>query len=86
MAQVSSLLAMDRTTLTAALKPLLRDQLIAVTVHPDDARARLIALTSAGHQRLAAAIPIWRRTHAALDRTLPAPRADQLRGQLRDLG
>jgi len=86
MAQVSSLLAMDRTTLTAALKPLLRDQLVDVTVHPDDARARLIALTTAGHQRLAAAIPIWRRTHAALDRTLPAPRADQFRSQLRDLG
>jgi DNA-binding MarR family transcriptional regulator len=48
---VASVLAMDRTTLTAALKPLERRGLVAVTVDPDDKRGRLIALLPAG-QRL----------------------------------
>src|SRR6478609_10724547 len=41
MGPVAQLLAMDRTTLTAALKPLERDGLVAVTVDPDDRRSRL---------------------------------------------
>src|SRR5471030_1300905 len=36
MGSVASLLAMDRTTLTAALKPLERRGLVAVTVDPAD--------------------------------------------------
>src|SRR5215468_8660698 len=48
MAAVATLLAMDRTTLTAALKPLERRGLVRVTVDPDDKRGRLIVLTAAG--------------------------------------
>src|SRR5271167_2591683 len=40
MAAVASLLAMDRTTLTAALKPLQRRSLIKITGDPADRRAR----------------------------------------------
>ncbi len=83
MAQVASLLAMDRTTLTAALKPLEREDLVAVTVSPTDARVRLLALTRAGHRRLAAAVPIWKGTHTTLNRSLTS--TDQLRDQLRQL-
>src|SRR3984957_20005559 len=46
MAAVASLLAMDRTTLTAALKPLERRGLVAVAADPGDRRSRLMALTS----------------------------------------
>jgi hypothetical protein len=42
---VASLLAMDRTTLIAALKPLRRPSLIKVTTDHDDQRARLLQLT-----------------------------------------
>src|SRR4051812_31275358 len=38
MAAVASVLAMDRTTLTAALKPLERRGLVKVTVDPEDKR------------------------------------------------
>src|SRR5271154_6782992 len=48
MADVASLLAMDRTTLTAALKPLRRRGLVTVTVAPGDRRSRLLALTAKG--------------------------------------
>jgi DNA-binding MarR family transcriptional regulator len=59
---------MDPTTLTANVKPLARAGLIEVQTDPRDRRARRLALTPAGHEALARAVPIWRRTHARLDR------------------
>ena len=64
---VAQLLAMDRTTLTAALKPLERRGLVAVAVDPKDRRVRLLALTEAGQVLLASAVPIWERTHAGIE-------------------
>jgi DNA-binding MarR family transcriptional regulator len=78
---VANLLAMDRTTLTANLKPLERRGLLTVTVDASDRRSRRLALTSAGRAVLAEAVPIWKRTHAALERKLKR-RADALRGDL----
>jgi DNA-binding MarR family transcriptional regulator len=62
--------AMDRTTLTANLKPLERRGLVTITVDESDRRSRRLALTPAGRALLVAAVPIWKRTHAALDRQL----------------
>src|SRR3984885_5393649 len=45
---VAALLAMDRTTLTAALKPLERRGLVKVSTDPADRRGRLLALTPEG--------------------------------------
>src|SRR5215468_4781313 len=82
MAAVASVLAMDRTTLTAALKPLERRRLVKVTVDPDDKRGRRMALTPAGQKLLARAVPIWTRAHAELDARLPDGGAELLRGSL----
>src|SRR6476646_1495634 len=60
---VAQLLAMDRTTLTEALKPLERRGLIKVYSDPDDRRSRLMALTPEGLALLAQAFPIWEKTH-----------------------
>jgi DNA-binding MarR family transcriptional regulator len=67
---VSALLAMDRTTLTAALKPLERRRLVKVKIDAEDRRSRRLILTPAGRTLLAAAVPIWRQEHAAIDRLL----------------
>ena len=85
MRDVAALLAMDRTTLTAALKPLTRAGLVTVGVDPADKRSRRLALTAGGRARLAKAVPIWKRTHAALDRDLGWPNAARLRADLRGL-
>lgn len=77
---VSALLAMDRTTLTAALKPLERRGLVTVTVEPADRRSRRLTLTRAGRTALAAALPLWQREHAAVERMVGDP--DRLRGDL----
>jgi DNA-binding MarR family transcriptional regulator len=69
---VAGLLAMDRTTLTANLKPLERRGLLTVSVDPDDRRSRRLALTPAGMALLARALPVWTRTHADVEADLPA--------------
>ena len=80
MAPVAHLLAMDRTTLTAALKPLERRGLVAVRVDPADQRNRLLVLTDAGREVLASAVPIWRVTHQNVEAGLMDP--DALRREL----
>ena len=82
---VASLLSMDRTTLTAALKPLQRRRLVTVMVDAGDRRSRRLRLTPAGRALLALAVPVWRRTHAEIDRLLPAAGADRLRRDLHAL-
>ena len=79
---VAQLLAMDRTTLTAALKPLEREGLVAVAADPGDRRSRLLRLTGRGQEVLASAVPIWRDLHAAIEAGLPASEPDKLRGAL----
>lgn len=80
---VAALLAMDRTTVTANLKPLERRGLVETAVDPDDRRGRLLILTRAGRKLLAAALPVWKRTHAEVDRLLAPADADVLRAGLR---
>jgi DNA-binding MarR family transcriptional regulator len=82
---VASLLAMDRTTLTAALKPLERRGLVESRPHPKDRRSRRLALTEEGRSLLTRALPIWRRTHDEVDRLLAASDAERLRADLRAL-
>ena len=85
MKAVASLLAMDRTTLTAALKPLRRRGLVRIMADPADRRSRLMMLTAKGRKALARAVPIWRKTHAAVERLLRDDPGDRLRSDLRAL-
>jgi DNA-binding MarR family transcriptional regulator len=82
---VAALLAMDRTTLTANLKPLERRGLVTVTVDSADKRSRLMTLTPAGRPLLAAAVPIWEQTHAEIERLITGSDPDSLRADLRAL-
>ena len=82
---VAALLAMDRTTLTAALKPLAERGLVVITPNPADRRNRLLGLTEAGQALLAQAVPIWEREHAELEATLPLSQPHILRANLATL-
>jgi DNA-binding MarR family transcriptional regulator len=81
---VAALLAMDRTTLTAALKPLERRGLVETLADPADRRNRRLKLTPAGGKLLASAVPVWKKTHAAIDRLIPGD-PGELRKSLRAL-
>lgn len=80
--QVASLLAMDRTTLTAALKPLERRGLVKVTVDETDKRGRRLTLTPDGELLLAGAFPVWQATHEQIMRLVPGGNPGQLRADL----
>lgn len=71
MGAVAALLAMDRTTLTAALKPLERRGLVR-SEPGEDRRSRRLALTDAGRAVLAQAVPVWREVHAEVDAEVAA--------------
>ncbi|MGE0586852.1 MAG: MarR family winged helix-turn-helix transcriptional regulator [Flavobacteriaceae bacterium] len=77
---VAALLAMDRTTLTANLKPLQRRGFVIAEADPADRRSRLLRLTEAGREALAVAVPIWKRHHASLEALVVDP--DGLRREL----
>jgi DNA-binding MarR family transcriptional regulator len=83
MGAVASLLGMDRTTLTAALKPLGRRRLLRITADPEDGRGRVMTLTPKGRRLLTHAVPVWRKTHAAVETLLPDGDPDRLRKNLR---
>ena len=85
MGPVASLLAMDRTTLTAALKPLERRGLVEVSHHPTDRRNRILKLTGKGRNLLASAMPVWQSTHHEVEQLVPNGNPDELRKSLRSL-
>ncbi|WP_422074829.1 MarR family winged helix-turn-helix transcriptional regulator [Tranquillimonas rosea] len=78
------LLGMDRTTLTAALKPLRRRGLVEAALDREDSRARRLRLTKAGRDVLARALPAWRATQDAIDAELGG--ADGVRETLARIG
>ena len=79
---LASLLAMDRTTVTANLKPLERAGLVETADGMEDRRTRGVRLTEAGAAVLAAAKPIWIAEHGALEAQLDG-QSDALRSGMR---
>ena len=67
MGPVARLLAMDRTTLTAALKPLSARGWVSIEPDPKDKRGKRLRLTPEGSNALADAVPIWRDLHRVIE-------------------
>lgn len=87
MRDLTGLLAMDRTTLTAMLKPLERRGLVEVTPDKYDRRGRRLIITGEGRALLAQAMTIWKSTHAKIEARLPSESdAGRLRADLKSLG
>jgi len=82
---VAALLALDSSTLTAALKPLERRGLVQIISDPADRRNKRLALTAEGREVLAAAVPIWRSSHAEVESLLRNSDPSRLRQDLQDL-
>jgi len=85
MRAVAELLAMDRTTLTANLKPLERRGLVRIKIDQDDRRSRRLILTAKGRAALIAALPAWQEGHAAIEPALAGRKTHRLRTDLRAL-
>lgn len=85
MRAVAEVLALDRTTLTANLKPVERRRWVEIVVGRTDRRSRTLLLTDAGRAKLAEALPLWRRTQAELHALLTDAGAARLCADLRTL-
>lgn len=83
--QLARALEMDRTTITAALKPLERDGLISSDPDPADHRSRIVWLTERGSQLLATAHQSWQEVNAKFSQMLESD-LDLFFGALRRLG
>jgi DNA-binding MarR family transcriptional regulator len=82
---VATLIGMDRTSLTAKLKPLERRNLVRIRTDSGDSRTRLLVLTEEGRALLARAVPIWRKTHAQLEDVLTPKRQADTRAAMNAL-
>jgi DNA-binding MarR family transcriptional regulator len=79
---VAAVLAMDRTTLTANLKPLERRGLVSQKTDATDRRSRRLILTDEGQRVLASAVPVWDAAHRAMEERVANGDADGLRAAL----
>ena len=84
-AEIAALLGMDRTTLTANLKPLERRGLLEIAVDEEDRRSRRLLLTAQGRVVLRQALPFWLRQQAETERLLKPAEFRRLREALRAL-
>ncbi len=76
-AELAEALAVDRTTLSRTLRPLVRKGLIDVERGPDR-RARRITVTTMGGEALAAALPLWAEAERAFAEPLGWDEMEQL--------
>jgi|HubBroStandDraft_1064217.scaffolds.fasta_scaffold50174_2 DNA-binding MarR family transcriptional regulator len=70
MVDLASLLAMDRTTLTAAFKNLERRGFVRITNDPSDLRVRRTRLTRQGSALIMTSLPVWKRTSLEIESRL----------------
>jgi DNA-binding MarR family transcriptional regulator len=82
MGDTADFLAMDRTTLTAALKPLERRGLVRIATDESDRRIKRLSLTPAGNAVLAKAYALWQEFHGAIEAGMASPSADAMRSGL----
>jgi len=69
---------LDQSTLSRNLRTLEGEGLIEMAAVETDLRRRAVWLTEAGARRLEAAIPVWRKAHAALAKRLSPDLARRL--------
>jgi DNA-binding MarR family transcriptional regulator len=74
-------LVVDRTTITANLKPLEKLNLLTIRVDEDDARARRIEITEKGRGVLEQTYPLWQRINGEIAATVLAEK-DEILGAL----
>lgn len=79
MGRLAPFLAMDPSTLTAAVKPLARRGLLTIEPDPQDRRSRRLRITAQGVALMRQAAEVWRMAHAGIDDALPPGTPDDLR-------
>lgn len=79
--ELANLMAMDRTTMGRALRPLEREGLVVIGPGRDG-RTRALSLTEAGRARVREAAPLWRNAQASFEEHYGTQDAQALRAAL----
>ncbi len=78
-------MALDRTTLSRELRPLVENGLLTVSTDKEDTRRRVVEPTRAGRAKFARAVPLWRQAQNDLAEAFGAERTSRLVDELRAL-
>ncbi|THF67743.1 winged helix-turn-helix transcriptional regulator [Deinococcus sp. Arct2-2] len=84
MKALAKVLVMDRTTLTADLRPLEAQGFVTV-VPGEDRRTRVVTITPRGREAVRAAAPLWQGVQARIEAGIGAPRLQALLSDLREV-
>jgi DNA-binding MarR family transcriptional regulator len=82
MIELASAMLMDRTTLVRALRPLLRDRLVASETRTRGVRRLQLVLTDGGRAKLEEATAHWRAAQDEFERKFGPSQAEFLRREL----
>jgi DNA-binding MarR family transcriptional regulator len=83
--ELAARLALERTTLSRELRPLVEEGLAQLAGDPGDRRRTLVELTPTGARAVARARPLWSAAQAELAAEFGGERADALRAELHAL-
>lgn len=83
--ELAALMAMDRTTLSANLKPMERDGLVEIMPSEADRRGKDVRLTALGMQNYRRAFPLWQAVQDDFERAYGIKEAKSLRSAARSV-
>jgi DNA-binding MarR family transcriptional regulator len=83
--ELAARLAMDRSTLSRDVGPLLAAGLVEAAPAPGDRRKKVLTLTAAGASRLASALPLWAAAQEELAARFGSDRTEGLVRELHHL-
>jgi len=76
--ELQSILVLDQTTLSRAIKPLIRDGLLSTSADEDDLRSKIISLTPQGEKTYLKALPLWQEAQKSLKKKLGNKEIDNI--------
>jgi len=79
---IADFLNMDRTTTTAALKPLEKRKLIKISSSKEDSRVKLVSITPLGISLLTKAFPAWQKIQDQIKTDISLDNFTKLKDQL----
>ena len=82
MKRLAEVIAMDRTTLTRNLQPLVKASWVKIATGAEDARSRTVTLTRDGAEMLEQVFPLWKRAQAAARKALGPEHFEALNAEL----
>lgn len=85
MQELADALGLDQSSLSAAVKPLVRRDLIHVSASMEDKRVRLLRLSTEGRLLINKARPLWRKAQDNAEKILEDYDLDEIRSALRTL-